>query len=811
MSRRALPAAFQAWAWLALCLPGLVLAAALKDFVVELPLQLDDRQAGTLLVGLRGDELLHVDAASWQLLATPLLTAEALARTMALADGAGRITTGRLAGEGIVIAYEAATLVLRLSLPEQSRSVTSLSLRSGDGRSAEIVASPVSAYLNLRAAQPFTAEGPTGAERSDSSVGFDGAVRLFGPGGIAIEGSGSYTEGGNRRWQRGEIRAVHDHVGTATRWSGGDVFTGGAEFQGSPPLAGLAVERQFSRLQPFRVITATGQQSFTLTRPSRIEVYVNGLFQTQTRLAPGRYSLSDFAFVTGSNDVQIVVEDDSGARQVLDFTLFLGPQLLSPGLSEFGFAAGFQRVPMATTILYEGSEPAATGFFRYGIFDWLTAGLNWQAEEGLQVGGAETVLGTPVGLFAASGARSESARIGTGWAGSLRWTLNFGLFSERRNQELELVGLYAAPEYRQIGATDDFMPPFRWQALARFTTQLPFGAAFSLSGRHAEPQDATTPRDRSLGLSLSRRFDLFSINLRGDVVERETRDWRGFVNVSVPLPGSQSLLSGYDSSTRTGRVEYAKFSQDRVGDLSGRAQLQGRDDDASFNGDLSWRGNRGLVRGQWSSTQPLAADGARVQTGNVQVETAIAYADGAVAIGRPVADAFAIVRRHRSLADGPVDVLAGARDAVSRADALGPALVSNLDSYRPQSIEWSPQALPPGYDLGDAVRKIAPAFRGGRAYVAGSAASITAIGVALDELGAPLARIAAQLAAADGRVIAPQQTFTNKSGRFAVARLEPGRYRVTFATQPPRVVEFAIAPDASGVTDLGRLTAGERP
>jgi len=811
MKHRTMSPALQVWALFALCLPGLLLAAALKDFIVELPVELDDHAAGSLLVGLRGDQLLYIDAASWRATASPLLTTEALTRSLALADGEQRIAADRLAGEGIVVAYESATLMLKLSLPELSRSVTSLSLRSGNGRAANIVASPLSAYVNVRASQPFVAEGPTGAERSDSSVGFDGAVRLFGAQGVAIEGSGVYSEGGGRRWQRGEVRAVYDHVGSATRWTGGDVFYGGSEFQGSPPLVGFSVERAYSRLQPFRVITATGQQSFTLTRPSRIEVYVNGLFQTQTRLAPGRYSLSDFAFVTGSNDVQIVVEDDSGARQVLDFTLFLGPQLLSPGLSEFGFTAGFQREPMAASIRYNGSDPAASGFYRIGIVDWLTAGVNWQAQEGLQVGGLETVLGTPLGLIAASGARSESAQIGTGWAGSVRWTLNFGLFSERRNQEIELVGLYAAPEYRQVGVDDDFIPPFRWQALARFTTQLPFGAAFSLSGRHAEPQMPNTPRDRSLGVSLSRRFAGVSVNLRGDVVERTTRDWRGFVNVSVPLPGSQSLLSGYDTSTATGRVEYSKFSQDRVGDVSGRAQLQRNDRDALFNGDLSLRGNRGLVRGQWSAMQPSDNGRERSQGGSVQIETAIAYADGTVAVGRPVSDAFAIVRRHPSLAQAPVDVLAGTGAPVGRADSLGPALVSNLDSYRPQEIEWSPQALPPGYDLGDAVRKLAPAFRGGRAYVAGSAASITAIGVAVDEAGAPLARIAAQLAATDGRVIPAQQTFTNKSGRFAIARLEPGRYRVTFATLPPRAVEFAIPDDASGITDLGRLTAGERP
>lgn len=791
-------------------LPRPTMRALTAPFAVDLPLSVDGTPIGLLPVTVQGTRVLSFNANALRSLAADRITAETLAGIAAAADADGNADIAVLEALGVVLDYNSTAVALTLSLPDSLRTVESLSLRSGGGAAeGDRPSDALTGYANVRLAQAFVAESATGAARGTAAVFVDSALRPFGPAGGALEWSAGWLEDARKPFQRGEARYVIDDVGSAVRYSLGDIQYGAAEFQGAPALLGISMERQYGRLQPFRVVSATGQQSFTLPRASRIEVYVNGQFQNALSLRPGRYSLSDFAFLTGLNDVQIVVEDDTGQRQTLDFTLFLGADLLEPGLSVYSFNAGIQRELGADTIAYDSAAPAASGFVRYGIANWLTAGANWQGERGLQVYGLESVIGSPLGIFGLAGSRSRNAGVGSGWSGSLRWRYNFSLLSDRRNQEIEAATIWTDERFRALGLTA--LPPvFRSQSLLRLTTQLPGAAAVSLSARYARPHADTLPAERSAGVSLSKRFGRFTMNFRGDLVERDTRDWRGFVTVSLPLANRQSLNSSYDSTREESRVEWSRFGQDVVGDVSGRLQTAVNDAQVAISGDGIWRGNRTQLRGQYGASLPRDG-GSRTQTGVVQLESGFAFADGVVAMGRPVSDAFAIIERHRTLSDTSVEVLGNGRDAIAVADGLGPALLANLDSYRDQRVAWNASEPPPGYDLGDTQRLVNPAFRSGYRYVAGSAASITVVAVALRADGTPIARSAAIVTALDRPEAPPQRTFTSKGGRFAVAQLAPGRYRIEFAERPRVAFTFTVDPDAVGLVDLGTLTAGATP
>lgn len=778
-------------------------AAAPKLFVVELPVRLDTVAAGKLVVGLKGQQLVHVDVDSWRQFAQPHLRPEFVEAVAARASD-GKLLPEALLDAGVTVEYDPATLVLTAALPTESRLITELSLRrSRPG--ADVSADPFSTYVNVRATQGATLESSSGSQRSKAQVGFDGAARVGGAGGVAVEWSAGWREAAPTPFRRGEVRAFHDDLVNAVRYSVGDIQYGSTELQGRPPLAGVAVERLYGRLQPFRVITSTGQQSFTLTRPSRIDVFVNGQFQNTSRLNPGRYSLSDFAFLSGLNDVQIVVEDDAGVRTTLDFTLFLGAQLLSPGISEFSVSGGVQRDNGKGSIAYARSEPALSAFYRRGISSAVTLGGSYQSEEGLQVVGVDSTVGTPLGLVSLNAAGSSAAGNGRGWAGTLGWTWNFSLFSPKRGEELSLVGNYLSADYRRVGARDADAN-LHYLGAARFTTRLPMGTALSLNFRHIRQRDDSEPLERAVGLSIGQRLFGASLSLRADRVLRARAENRVFLNLSMPLGQGRSLLSGYDSTSEQARIDYASFAQDSVGNLSGRAQIIGNRERAGFDSDIAYRGNRAVVRGQYGLQQSMQGEGSRVQTVNAQIETSLAYTDGSFAVGRPVADSFAVLRRHPTLRGSDVQAVFGRDGVIAEADDWGPALIGTLDSYRPQSVQWTVPTPPAGYDLGDVARLVTPAQHSGRAYTVGSAASLTAVGMALHLNGDPVAKVAAVITADDGRPFAEQRSFTNRSGRFALAQLEPGRYRIEFATEPTRrSMRFTIPANAVGHVDLGVL------
>src|SRR3546814_8058400 len=63
---------------------------------------------------------------------------------------------------------------------------------------------------------------------------------------------------------------------------------------------------------------------------------LNGSLYREVRLQPGRYDFSSLPLVAGSNDVDIIVTDNSGAVQNLSYQQYLDPIDLEPGDYEYG-------------------------------------------------------------------------------------------------------------------------------------------------------------------------------------------------------------------------------------------------------------------------------------------------------------------------------------------------------------------------------------------------------------------------------------------------------------------------------------------
>ncbi len=71
------------------------------------------------------------------------------------------------------------------------------------------------------------------------------------------------------------------------------------------------------------------------------------------RLGPGNYNLTDLPLNPGAQNVKLVITDDTGAQQTLEFTDFSGMELLAPGISEWSFNAGIKSYDAGLT------DPAA--------------------------------------------------------------------------------------------------------------------------------------------------------------------------------------------------------------------------------------------------------------------------------------------------------------------------------------------------------------------------------------------------------------------------------------------------------------------
>ncbi|WOX07114.1 fimbria/pilus outer membrane usher protein [Microbulbifer pacificus] len=775
---------------------------------VNLPVSIDGRIVGDLKVGVTGTALYSVDRKSWESLAKGYFDTDVIQRVAQSAGEGQVIPVTSFIEEFIDIFFDPSVLEIKINLADSRRQTQDLSLRrkSVDYENLSNLDLPGrSAYLNFNLQQDYLWNDTLNRDSQLSTlVNLDGAITLFGSPHLTLE-SGAFIDsslGDDAAWQRRETRLVYDDLSRAVRYSLGDIFYRTTEFQMSPPLLGLSVERAYAEIQPLRNITPTGTRSFTVSQRSTVEIYVNGLYQDTLHLDPGRYDLSDFAVNSGVNEVSLLITDPSGQQRSIEFSLFTDPTLLKGGVSEFSFNAGYQRgVSEVPGIAYDFNLPAISGFYRYGITDYLTLGASVQGTELQQVAGGELSLATPFGILAADVSASELDGIGRGTAASLRWSYDFFLWGERAH-ELDVVAVARDELYTYMGQASPSLQN-KSELRVRYSAPGPFGTFLSASARQAESFIETDPVDKAYGFNITRRFGFFNFSLRLEQDNSVTEETRALVRLSAPLGQRQLVSTRWDTFSETGDLQLDRMQRGTVGDFSGRLAL--RSDVDNYRADMGafYQGNRFQLGLDHNYVQFDDVDREPDQLSTLRLGSSLVYADGTVAWGRPIEDSFIMVRRHESLGDSRILVDERQGGYIAVADSFGPAVVPAVNSYVSRRIHWEAENPPFGYDMGDIDAYSFPLYRSGMAYTAGSEASLTLIGLVQDTRGAPVTMTVGQIIATDGRDFPMVTTFTNKAGRFVAQGLAPGAYQIVFPDRGDLKIPFTIEEGASGIVELG--------
>ncbi|MEG2314481.1 MAG: hypothetical protein RSB83_14145, partial [Brevundimonas sp.] len=393
---------------------------------IDVPLTLNGRFVGMVSadVDVQGNGL--VDAQRFFDLIQPVVTPETLAALRQAAAGRERVPFTDLDTAGFALAFSTTALELRATAGGDSLNATAMSL-SGSRAPPDPASFPqparFSAGANISLAERYLHDdGDTAPFRG----AIDGIVHWGGFGGVTLVTGAEYDgarEGSG--WRRTETRLVKDFFKSGIRAMAGEFTPIADGFQGSGRVVGIGVERAYAAVRPFQNIRPTGRQEFTLERAATVDVIVNGLMSQTLRLEPGRYSVADFPFSTGANQVQLVVDDVTGRREIAVFDVFSGSDLLGDGVVDFGFAAG----------QYEGSTPfeydgpvLATGFVSKGFGDSLTLGVNGQASKDVQQIGGSAIWGSRFGLMLLEMAASrDRLNERNGVAASLSYRQNFSL------------------------------------------------------------------------------------------------------------------------------------------------------------------------------------------------------------------------------------------------------------------------------------------------------------------------------------------------------------------------------------------------
>lgn len=771
---------------------------------MAVPLHYRKFYLGDLAIRITPEQAVLVPMAEMLRIVSPLLRPEAATHLrQAGGDGGdGYVDLARLKQAGFAFSFDAAAvqLIFEPTIAQKIEGNISIHTRQQQLDSPNR-ANPAdfAAFLNLRSGADYVGTSGAGGEGLKAPrLDLEGAVRWKD---LVLEAEGTYEpddasffgEGGAGFKRRG-TRLIRDFEDEAIRATAGDIYTLGTRMQATPDILGISIERSEAKLQPGRNTHSNGRRTFRLERPSNVDVVINGLSVRKLRLDPGDYNLSDLPISTGSNDIVLLIEDDVGRSEKLEFSIFSDSTLLPPGLAEWSLTAGVQTGFEGGQPTYETDRPFISGFYRRGLMESLTGEAHMQSDGEAVMSGAGVLFGGSLGLVALDAAASMQREGGVGAAFNGDYSLAALEDAHGRLHRFRLSAKLRTPEFGPPG-TDDAFHSDRLALSASYGTELPLNIAASLSAGYGFGQFVGED-NYGADLILSRPFgpDLSMGLAAGYHVRAAEAD---DVSVSLRLqyrPDERTSISAmYDGGSQRSTLSATRDYGAGVGswqtsvdvahepgeDISG-----GRSgEDMSVNAAAHYTGNRAnLSVSQDSRFLGLKGD-VRDQRTSVRLETAIAVADGHVAVGRPVGNGFAIVSPHPGLKDNVVSVGKGARGYQAQTDFLGPALLPSVSPYAQNRLEYDVADLPPGYDLGDGVFDLQPGLKSGYALKVGSDYTVTAIGTLADREGAPLALMTGA-ATEKGGSARKVEIFTNREGRFSASGLAPGEWNIEMATEP---------------------------
>jgi outer membrane usher protein len=735
---------------------------------------------GDVTVGVSPDGSVDLPLERVKTLLQPVASQALLDALAKQAGGRARITLEDLNALGLNARYDPSLLEVSIVLPLEDRQRRDLQLytldRTAQGRF--VPPATFSAWLTWRTSLDYVNVGATKGQEFPAPA-FDLSTGMrFGP--VALEAGGNaYTDSSlPHALRRDYTRLVYDQPEDARRWTLGDLDPGVVGFQTSPDMVGIQLLQSYNVLQPGRDIRPRGLTSFSLRQPGQVDVLINGQLVRKLNLDVGSYDLRDFPFTAGQNSVQLVVEDPTGRRELYSYQQFYNLDLLAPGLTEFQLSAGIPAPFVDGEPRYDTTRFLFTGFARHGFTDSLTLGINGQADSDGGMGGLESVWASPFGILGVQAAGSDIGGKG-GWAGLVnfqyqtnplpgehRWSLGLNLDT----RSAWFSALTDKPNFNQIAT--DLTAYFSRELSPTTTLNLDVGYLWKRGGARDTGRARVAVYQR-VGSSSS-----LGVELRWDQNLAGRRDVGVYISFDTRFGFDQFARASFDSIDNRARLSYQRTPSDPYDDWSITADLERVPGDTAFNGNIYRQWNRLETSLNHSATFDEDGDKLTSERTSLRLAGSIAYADGAVAVGRPIYDSFAIVEPHDSLEGHAVRVDPEGDNERARTDALGPALVPDLAAYARRTLVVDVDKLPPGYNLDSGAFDVYPPYHGGYRLVVGSDYAYSVIGMLVDRDGEPVTLLAGRAYEGGDPKGRSVELFTDRKGRFAATGLKPGKWRI---------------------------------
>jgi outer membrane usher protein len=522
-------------------------------------------------------------------------------------------------------------------------------------------------------------------------VGLEGVA--FGRMGLLDVGGALRGGGDGLQLVRGAVYWERPLPGEMADLTIGDAIGGAGEWSRPVRFAGVRFSREFDA-NPGFITYPTATISGAAALPSTIDVMINNQSKQTLSVPAGPFDITNLPVLTGGGQLQLVVKDSLGRETIITQPYYVSPRLLSPGLADFDFYAGFLRQNFEESNDRYG-DPVAAADYRIGLADGLTVEGRGEAETGRYAAGfgALTRVGTWAAVHAAAAyaASDHDLRGGTYVLGvSSTWTA-WGVNAAWR---------YFDPGYRPFAPVPGETRP-RQQLSAGGGLQIGSAGSLSLSYIHQSNYDGAA--SELINAGWSRRFGRkvsLGLSVGGDLANH---GWNAGLTLGVPLGGVASAsasVTGGSSGPVVATAQAGSGTPSGPG-VGWRVQV-GDTPGQTFEGDV-------IYNAPWARLSGGVAYGGGGSAVRLDATGSAGVIGGATFLARPIQSSFALVRTGE--VSGVGVMLWNQLAAVTGGN--GTALITNLGAYQQNKISIDPAQIPLDVEIGATALSARPWPRSG--------------------------------------------------------------------------------------------------
>ncbi|KAF7771132.1 outer membrane usher protein [Pseudoalteromonas citrea] len=748
---------------------------------MDFPVRLNAAEVGQVSAASNGVEITSISANEFKSSLQTVLSDKV--NKWLISKGNAAITLAEYAEQGIHLEMQAQDLTIDMTLAERAMATDSLTY--GKQKHFDRPSDETSwAMLNN-----FNLNHERSNNNHDhrSQLEWLMTANVGGGDGVNMRGSLFWENGDNqaRDVYRGDIALFYDIPEAPLRFTFGDTQINSSGHLSGAQLAGISIEKAYSRLQPQRRITPSNSQQFVLPRAANLEVYINDFLISRVRLKAGRYDLSDLPLASGVNNIQVIATYANGETQEFYFTTHYNARLLAKGLSDYAFTLGRLSSIEQDRYTYD-DDVFVSGNYEYGVTDRLTLGINGAVHPTGHVIGSIATVNSVVGNLSLRYSQSKVVQEQSG-----------NIYSIESEHSIFGHGNFGSPNLRLGYEVRQDFTNTPWQEFSTIASSKRAFADYSYFINEHMDFNLSASRDRgsdnfvtdNASIELNVRYEGMRVrtgfSYKDSIDTRVVSENKFFLNFTwnhYNRSTNNRARAQYSSRDKVASASYAKTNNNFVNDYGYEIRTEKGSDFRQEQFDASY--TSAFIRADVSATNYTRDQPQADSRSSINLSSSIGVADGYVGMGATSTAPFAVITKHDTLkhADVLVNVDRQGRAQTKPNQHMG-ALIELGTGYTNSQLNVDVPDAPLGYDWGPGMYVLVGGAATGHHIEIGSELSYTVIGNLVDDKGMPIAmkrgRVFKQQTLKGGDHVATDiAIFTNRTGRFVVEGISVGNYIV---------------------------------